>query len=324
MASKRNVTALCALVLTLAGAHASGQALDTVGSRASGMAGAFVAVATDSSAVWWNPGALPTGPFVDASMSRAVTQNGSAVPGSADRATAVAVALPLLGVHVARYDHASARPGSPGTTALSRLAVTQTGLTLVQSIVSGVHVGGTVKYLRSGLTTARRFVDVGRAVSAAQGLAPAASEGAWDADLGVMAVHRVWRVGLLARQLGAPSFGTGADAHRLGRHVRAGVAFDAAAADGPPLVVAADIDLTRVESPEGPVRAAAVGVERWVRGGKVGLRGGVQVNTASPSRPSAAAGASLMVKSGLFLEVSGTAGGDRASRGWGATARFAY
>ena len=41
------------------------QAIETVGERAMGMGGAFVAVADDSTATWWNPGALAAGPFVD-------------------------------------------------------------------------------------------------------------------------------------------------------------------------------------------------------------------------------------------------------------------
>ena len=45
---------------------ASAQTIETVGERALGMGGAFVAVADDSSATWWNPGRRsPPGPFVD-------------------------------------------------------------------------------------------------------------------------------------------------------------------------------------------------------------------------------------------------------------------
>ena len=313
-ARTRHARVLCLLALALAARSASGQSLDTVGSRAAGMAGAFVAVASDSSAVWWNPAALPTGPFADMAFGLGGTPNREPLPGSAGRTAALAMALPLLGIHVARYDHVRAAGGNEGgaggagTAELSRLAVTQLGLTLAHTIVSGVHVGGTLKYLRGSQAADRRFVEGGR----------------WDADLGFIAVHKGWRVGLLARQLGTPSFGNGPDAMRLGRHARVGLAFDAAQVDGPPLVVAADVDLTRVDGPDGPSRAAAVGVERWLRGGQVGLRTGIRVSTAGSLRPAAAAGASLMVRSGLFLEISGMRGSEDASRGWGATARVSF
>ncbi|MEQ1895863.1 MAG: hypothetical protein ABL971_00590 [Vicinamibacterales bacterium] len=323
-ARARHAKVLCLLALALAARPASGQALETVGTRAAGMAGAFVAVASDSSAVWWNPAALPTGPFADMSISRGDARNGGPSPGSAGRTTALALTLPLLGVHVASYDRVRVANRRGGATGLSRVAITQTGLTLSQSIVSGVHVGGTLKYLRASWATDRRFVEGSQAIAEARALSRSDAEGRWDADLGVIAVHRGWRVGLLARQLGAPSFGDGPDALRLGRQARVGLAFDAAEVDGPPLVVAADVDLTRVDGPDGPSRGAAVGVERWLRGKQVGLRTGIHVSTAGALRPAAAAGASLMVRSGLFLEFSGTGGREAASRGWGVTARMSF
>ena len=329
MATKRNARTrhagrLCLLALLLGARAASGQALETVGNRAAGMAGAFVAVASDSSAVWWNPAALPTGPLADMSVGFGDARNGEPVPGSAGRATALAVTLPLLGVHIASYDHVRAADRRGGATGVSRVAVRQLGLTLVQSIVSGVHVGGTLKYLRGSWAGDRRFVDGGQAVAAARALSGPEGEGRWDADLGVIAVHRGWRVGLLARQLMAPSFGEGPDAIPAGRQVRVGVAFDAAAADGPPFTMAADIDLTGADGPDGLSRNAALGVERWLRGGRIGLRTGLSIRTAGDPRPSASAGASLMVKSGLFLEISGTAGTNDAPRNWGATARVSF
>ena len=324
MPLKRNAWALLAPVLSLAAVSAGAQTLETVGARAAGMAGAFVAVASDSSAVFWNPAALPTGPFADMSIGFGDARNGEPLPGSAGRTSALAVTLPLLGVHVASYDHVRVANRRGGATAVSRVAVRQMGLTLVQSIVSGVHVGGTLKYLRGSWAADRRFLESGQTIAAARALSGSDAEGHWDADLGVIAVHRGWRVGLVARQLIAPSFGEGAEAIRPGRQVRVGVAFDAAAGDGPPVVVAADVDLVGADGPDGLSRAAAVGVERWLRGGHIGLRTGVRINTAGDPRPAASAGASVMVKSGLFLEISGTTGSRDALRSWGATARLSF
>jgi hypothetical protein len=44
------------------------QTIESVGERAQGMGGAFVAVADDGSATWWNPAALAAGPFVDVGL----------------------------------------------------------------------------------------------------------------------------------------------------------------------------------------------------------------------------------------------------------------
>ena len=55
--------ALLCLPLTAVAAPAGAQIVESVGSRALGMGGAFVAVASDSTATWWNPAGLAAGPF---------------------------------------------------------------------------------------------------------------------------------------------------------------------------------------------------------------------------------------------------------------------
>ena len=61
------MTRLAVLVLLLALASVPAEAqqiFESVGTRALGMGGAFVAVADDASAVWWNPAGLIVGqPF---------------------------------------------------------------------------------------------------------------------------------------------------------------------------------------------------------------------------------------------------------------------
>ena len=63
---------ICVLVL-LAGS-ASAQVFESVGTRAIGMAGAFVAVADDATAAYWNPAGLTTGAFFSLLADRTLTR----------------------------------------------------------------------------------------------------------------------------------------------------------------------------------------------------------------------------------------------------------
>ena len=57
--------ALALLVFAFTQSPAFSQSFDLVGTRALGMGGAFVAVADDASAAWWNPAGLPNSLIVD-------------------------------------------------------------------------------------------------------------------------------------------------------------------------------------------------------------------------------------------------------------------
>ena len=63
---------VCLAVLVLA-APARAQVFETVGTRALGMGGAFVAVADDVTAVYWNPAGLANGGVIDAALQRAAS-----------------------------------------------------------------------------------------------------------------------------------------------------------------------------------------------------------------------------------------------------------
>src|SRR4029077_7697112 len=75
----------------------SAQTTETVGSRAMGMGGAFVAVAADSTATWWNPAGLATGPFSDMSLGRGVTDLNTGGPARRDRVSWFAATSPAVG-----------------------------------------------------------------------------------------------------------------------------------------------------------------------------------------------------------------------------------
>lgn len=323
MGLNRNVARVVVTVLCLTATRVGAQALESVGVRAAGMGDAFVAVASDSSAIWWNPGALPAGSFVDASVGRLVSSDRGTASETSARATTVALALPMAGLSLARYEVAGVSPARGSVTA-SRAAITQAGVTVVQSLVSGLHVGGTLKFLHATSAAEPRIGPVAGAVDRARTLEAGNGQAGWDADVGVVAVHRGWRAGLVARQLAAPHFDTERGSIRLGRQARAGLAYDAGSSNGPAVVIAADLDLTATSGPDGSRRDLAVGIERWLREGRLALRTGIRASTQGGARPIGALGGSVLVRSGLFLEAVAAAGSGPRRATLGVAARVAF
>src|SRR6188474_227508 len=98
----------CLLALPAA---ARGQSLDTVGTRAQGMGGAFVGVADDASAVYWNPAGLAGGAYfslvLDGSGGRAVPED---EPDATSRSGwLLALTTPALGLSYARLQTTQVR-----------------------------------------------------------------------------------------------------------------------------------------------------------------------------------------------------------------------
>ncbi len=69
-------------------------------------------------------------------------------------------------------------------------------------------------------------------------------------------------------------------------------------------------------------RHLAGGAELWA--GRVGLRGGLSVNTVDDVRRSLSAGASLAIYSGLFVDTHVTRGDDEVTKGWGFDLRVTF
>ena len=89
------------------------QTVETVGSRALGMGGAFVAVANDSSATWWNPAGLATGPFLDMAIARTATEVDGTGTGDRNSVWSFSLGTPPFGVSYYRLRITDIRPLDP-------------------------------------------------------------------------------------------------------------------------------------------------------------------------------------------------------------------
>jgi hypothetical protein len=333
----------CACVLVTNVTAGRAQNVEVVGSRALGMGGAFVAVASDSSATWWNPAGLAAGPFVDVSLARAVTESRGGPPAHRDTATWFALGPPPFGVSYYRRKITDLRPfDSTVTESGSRedrragvpvqsLAASQFGITLVQSIIPGFHAGATVKYLRGTVRTGIEdgSLSAGALLDRGDDLDGGESDGGFGVDIGLIGIGGPLRAGLLVRNAIEPEFETGAGTAlvstvRLERQFRVGVAYDAAATGGPRLVIAVDADVSRMASAAGDRRNVAAGIERWLWHERLAVRGGARFNTVGAKERAVTAGLSATVRAGLFLDAHVVGGGNEDDRGWGVAARVSF
>jgi F plasmid transfer operon, TraF, protein len=318
------------------------QGFDPVGARAEGMGGAFVAVADDATASYWNPAGLPAIPLFDTVLHWTASDldpDGAARQTAGSTRTAVAaVALPVVAVSYLSRDMEAFGPVAtaagdpdrqdPGTAAVGHaLRTHQVGLTLVQSLTDYVVVGGTVRLVRAEAVV-QPFQTASDGEGALESLRrlDGRTSTRFDADLGVMAYLGRLRVGLTVRDLGAPSYdAAGGGSIDVERTARLGVAWGPEPGRGRRRwTIAADADLTAVERAHGRSRVLAVGGERWWGEGRLALRGGLRAHTTGAARPAASGGASLAVWSGLLLEAQATAGGEDAERGWSVGARVTF
>jgi hypothetical protein len=272
-----------------AAAQAAGAGgVEVLGVRAQGMAGAFVAVADDATAAYWNPAGLATGNFFSMGIERTHVSLPSAGGDAALRTGAILLGTPPLGAGYYRLGATHVVP-----------------VTVLQSIGDYVNIGGAVKGVWSD------GID-------------GDTHGRVDLDFGLMVRTEAWRVGLVLRNLTEPSFGPeviafGGNRYRLERHARLGVALFPR--DG--LTLAVDADLVPLDALDGRRRAIAVGAEQKVAP-RIVLRGGVRAQTIDGARPSASAGGSVEVRPSIWADVQATGGGDRADRGWTVGLRFVY
>jgi hypothetical protein len=317
------------------------------------MGGAFVAVADDASAAYWNPAGFASGNFFSLLLDSTTSKSDPAEPDGArkERSFLFAMGMPALGLsyYQVRLDTVSTAGLKAGATALSTaglmaglterglkavgaraeephevrvqtLIAHHTGATVLQSIGPGIAVGATLKLVR-GIASSQVVPD-GRRETLLDQASELRGKGSsrFDTDIGVMKAGSLFKLGLTIRNVTNPEFETPeGDRVRLRRQARAGVAIV-------PLggwVVDADLDLTSAPGVLGPVRDFAVGTEGRL-GRKAFIRGGLRTNTRHSSETAVAAGASYMLVTSFLIDAQVTGGDARMNRGWGISARFVY
>ena len=313
------------LCLGASAAQASAQAFETTGARALGMGGAFVAVADDVSATWWNPAGLATGPFfsliIESARFDTERQGAFGLPQPADRGSFFlgAASLPL-GLTYVRTTEAYAASGPADEAIVRGLTTHQAGATVVQSLTDTIVVAATLKYVRGVAVSG----PLGAGESPGDAAADLEGDGsnAFDADIGLLATAGRLKAGVTIRNALSPSFETRSGARfELPWRARAGVSYLVSAA----LLMAVDVDLRAVETGGQKTRNLAAGAE-WRIGGatRFAVRAGARVDTIGDSRPLGTVGASYAVRNGMWVDVWAAEGAKAADRGWGVAGRILY
>lgn len=317
--------AVACIALPTAG-RLDAQIFEAVGTRAQGMGGAFVAVADDATATWWNPAGLATGAIVNAIVEhgRLTEPNDTSghVPAAQTTPSGFAVGFPALGVSYYRLHISQLRPlGLAGRVAVRAVTLSQLGVTVGQSLGSHLVVGSTLKLLRSG--AAAGVADAADPLGSANALdVPQTHQG--DLDVGVMATLGQLRLGLSLKNVTAPDFGAEAGGVKLARQGRLGVAFLTPGGGAPhSLALAFDADLTRTPSIVGDVRHVAGGAEAWLSQ-RTAVRGGLTANTIGDSRLSYSGGLSFALAKGMYIDVSRVWGSDETLRAWSTAFRLSF
>jgi hypothetical protein len=322
---------------------------EAVGTRAQGLGGAFVAVADDATATWWNPAGLATGAYFNAIIERGRTTEPSdpsiprPIPGGGSRVGAqrqsvdgFVFAVPSLGLSYFRVRTGELRSAtSTGVDGADRqdlgaaefdgrqISISQYGATFGQSLGGHIVLGSTVKLVRASATNG--VVSGGNTGLDSLDDLDGDTETKADLDIGAMVSFPRVRLGVAARNIRQPEFTSGDQVGVLKRKVRTGVAWlvgKHGILDG--FTASGDADLTRTMTLFGEVRHVAGGAEVWLFGRHLGIRGGLTGNTIGPMRRAVSMGASVAPATGFFIEAARTTGADESLKGWSAALRVSF
>ena len=272
------------------------------------------------------PAGLATGPFVGRGARAGVTDlKRPSLPARRDRvswfaATAPAVRIQLLPLtnhrHTADSGLQDSRPvdreDRRAGVSVRSLSASELGVTLVQSILPGVHAGTTLKYvrgtLRSGVTMRRgrrRTARQRRRAGRRRRREPLRSR-CWGARRGGSGAPRGGRCATSARAEFGGDGAIRAAAAGAGWRRRSTLSKRAA----PPLTLALDADVRTYATASGDRRVVAVGAEQWLAGEADRCPRRARGSTRSAREERAAtAGASVAVRTGMYVEGHVVRGG---------------
>jgi hypothetical protein len=292
------------------------------------MGGAFVAVADDATANYWNPAGL-TGVFFSAVLdAQRIDTRLDPDPirqeGTSNLTTFASFATPSLGLsyyrlrswQVDRVTGDGVDAGDSGS--LTSLVTHHAGITLVRPLGPGLTIATVLKAVRgtAALGSGSGGAPIGALFDQASELT-GMSTTRLDLDMGLMIGVGAIKLALVGRNLSEPEFETSdGGVVSLRRQIRAGFAVHPTGS----LVVAVDTDLRTTTVASGSRRAFAVGAEQKL--GWLVVRAGGRVNMEDDDPELVATlGFSMEAVSGIWLDGQVTGGRDDGDRGWGISTR---
>lgn len=329
---RRFLAGLALLFICADPSPAGAQVVEAVGGRALGMAGAFVALADDSTATWWNPAGLTAGPILDLGLGWASADINGGFPAREGQGSWFSVGVLPFGISYYRLQitNIPTAPDSAGRedggaiVPVRSLSASQLGGTVAHTLIGGLQVGTTLKYVRaSGLAgemVAPASAGPPQVLEQAASLDGGEAEGAFDFDVGVLMFQGPVRIGGVVRNVLEPVL----SGVTMSRMVRVGAAYEAVRVVKVPLTLSADVDLMDYGTTSGDRQVVAIGGEGWTSGRRLGIRAGARFNLVGAQEHVVTTGVSVAIWTGLYVDGHLAYGGASDEGGWGVAARASF